>query len=149
MLTKCGFARSNTILYVEKIHFSSRIQRKLATDSKKGYKIERIRYVENEPLILESIYLTREMCPDLTKELVEDHSIYQLYTKRYQHQLVRAEQTIHPILLNEAQAVQLEQKKGDLALNVWCRVYTEKEEVMAYTESIFLTEKHDFEVVLT
>lgn len=149
IMMKKGLTVSNDLLSFEEIGLSKWIQKKLQTEEKNGYKIKRVRYVENEPLVLESIYLSKLMCPDLTKELVEEHSMYQLYNQRYHHELQRAEQIIRPTLLNEVQAAQLEQSKGDLALKIRRHVYTETEEVLEYTESIFLSGKYDFELVLT
>jgi len=149
MMAKKGLVVSNKLLSFEAITLSKWVQKKLKTEATCGYKIKRVRYVENEPLILESIYLNKGLCPDLTRTLVEAHSMYHLYSARYHHQFARAEQIVRPTLLNELQAKQLGQSEGDLALSIRRHLYTEKEEVMEYTESIFLSSKHDFEMVLT
>jgi len=147
-LSETGMEVSNRLISFEEMGLSKWIKRKLKTDAEWGYKIKRVRYLDGEPLVMESIYLSKEMCPDLTVEWVEMNSMYDLYTKCYHHELSQAEQIIRPILLKEEQAELLEQKKGDLALQIKRHLYTKNEKVMEYTESIFLSQKHDFEIVL-
>jgi len=148
MKKKKGMEVSNSLISFEVIGLSKWIKRKLNTDSEWGYKVKRVRYLDGEPLVLESIYLSKEMCPDLTVELVETHSMYDLYTKRYQHVIAQAEQVIRPVHLKAEQANLLEQRKEDLALQIKRHTYTTDEKVVEYTESIFLSQKHDFAVVL-
>ncbi|MCL1990730.1 MAG: GntR family transcriptional regulator [Defluviitaleaceae bacterium] len=149
MQKKKGMKVSNDLLSFEAISLSNWLKKKLETTSSSGYKIKRVRYLESEPLVLETIYLNETMCPQLTKHLVESRSMYDLYHRKYHHDLVRAEQIIRPILLNEAEASALKQAKDSFALKIYRCVYTEKGDVMEYTESIFLSQKHDFEIVLT
>ena len=150
---KKGLEVTNELLSFIEIPVSKWVKRKLKlsedTSSETIYKIRRIRYLEGEPLALESIYLDKKMCPALNEKLIAEHSMYDLYTEKYQHQLAQAEQIIRPTILNDAQAELLKQPKNDLALRINRRLYTQKGEVMEYTESIFLSQKHDFEVVLT
>jgi len=148
-----GLNVTNEILSFIEIPVTKWIKRKLKMDSDSDleyiYKIRRIRYLEGEPLALESIYLDKRKCPGLTEQLIKAHSMNELYTKRYQHQLAQAEQVIRPVALNDEQAELLGQPKNDFALRINRRLYTQKGEVMEYSESVFLSQKHDFEVVLT
>jgi GntR family transcriptional regulator len=88
------------------------------------------------------------MCNDLNKELVEESSLYKLYRDRYNHKTKRAEQVIKPIMLDKNSAEILNKDVDTLALKIDRVVYTDKEEVMEYTSSIFLTDKHEYEIVL-
>ena len=146
-----GLKVTNELLSFIEIPVTKWIKRKLKLSSDSGniYKIRRIRYVEGEPLALESIYIDKEMCPNLNAQLISEYSMHELYTKKYLHQLERSEQVIRPIALNDVQADLLKQPENDLALRINRRLFTQKGEVMEYTESVFLSQKHDFEVVLT
>jgi GntR family transcriptional regulator len=148
MKKKSDMEVSSRLISFEEMELSKWIKRKLKTDAEWGYKIKRVRYLNGEPLVRESIYLSKEMCPDLTMELVETNSMYDLYTKYFHHELSQAEQIIRPIQLKEDQAEQLEQEKGDLALQIKRHLYTKNKKVMEYTESIFLSQKYDFQIVL-
>ena len=86
--------------------------------------------------------------PSGSENLIKENSLYQLYKERYQHKIVRAEQVITPVMITKEQAGLLQCEINTLALKIDRVVYTEFEEVMEYTSSIFLTDKHEFEVVL-
>ena len=149
IMNKKGLKVNNKLLVFEYRPFTKKVRMKLQTESKQGYRIQRVRYLEEEPVVLETIYLSPDMCPDLNKELILKSSLYEIYQKRYSHQLLRAEQIIKPILLTKDQAQLLGQALNTLALQIDRIVYTTEEKIMEYTSSIFLSSKHDFEIVLT
>lgn len=98
-------------------------------------------------MILSQITLNH-LCPDLNQELVKEKSLYQLYRDRYEHKIIRAEQSIKPVMITKEQAKLLNALPNTLALQIDRTVYTDKEEVMEYTSSIFMTNHHEFEIVL-
>lgn len=146
-MAKKGIEVHNDILAFEDKELSATIAARLGMTQRRGFRIQRRRYFGTEPVILETIYLNPTLTPDLSLELVENNSLYDLFHHRYGHQMVRAEQTIKPIKLSELQAQQLLQPVGMLALEINRVVYTDKEEILEYTRTVFLTQKHDFEVV--
>jgi len=149
MIKREGKNISNTLVSFGEIELSKWIKRELQTDANWGYKVIRVRYVDYEPLVLETVYLSKQMCDNLTAELVEGSSMYELYTKRYGHKISQAEQIIRPVYLKEEQAKLLEQKNGDLALFIKRHTYTETKKIVEYTESIFLSQKHDLQIALS
>lgn len=120
----------------------------LKDDSTLVFQIERIRYIDDDPTILEKIYIPEYMCPTLNKDLILNNSIYKLYREKYLHKTQRAKQVINPILLNKSQAKLLDVDLNTLALKIDRVVFTDKEEVLEYTSSIFITDKHQYEIVL-
>jgi len=140
---------SNTLVSFEEIELPKWTKRELQTVDEWGYKVIRVRYVDGHPLVLETVFLSKEMCPNLTAELVEGSSMFELYTKRYGHSISQAEQIIRPVYLKKEQAKLLEQKNGDLALFIRRHTYTESKKIMEYTESIFLSQKHDLQIALS
>lgn len=150
---KKGLQVTNEMISFIEIPVTKWIKQKLDLKSDSStdfiYKIRRIRYLEGEPLALESIYLDKHKCPQLNKQLIKDYSMNDLYTQHYGHELAQVAQVIRPIILNDAQAELLGQPKNDFALRINRHLYTTKGEVMEYSESVFLSQKHDFEVVLT
>jgi len=149
---KNGSAVTNRLLSFIEIPVSKWIRKKLNLKpddrSESVYKIRRIRYLNQEPQVLESIYLSKRMCPNLTEQLIREYSMHEVYTKHYQHLLAHSEQVIRPIILNDTQADLLQQAQNSLALRINRRLYTQKDEVMEYSEFVFLSQKYDFEVVL-
>ncbi|NFG61094.1 MULTISPECIES: GntR family transcriptional regulator [unclassified Clostridium] len=112
------------------------------------YKIERIRYIDDDPFALEIVYILKDMCEDLNEDLIKENSLYTLYRERYHHKTKRAEQVISPIIIDEFTSNLLNQESDTLALKIDRLVYTDKEEIMEYTSSIFITDKHEYEIVL-
>ncbi|MDS0528074.1 GntR family transcriptional regulator [Clostridium sp. SHJSY1] len=145
-----GFKVKSDILEFSLGHESDYINEKLKVSDKNSliYRIKRIRYIDGDSFAIEIAYILKDMCNDLTKELIEENSLYNLYRDRYHHKAKRAEQVIKPIMLDKESAELLNQDITTLALKIDRVVYTDKEEVMEYTSSIFLSDKHEYEVIL-
>ncbi|MCR1274319.1 UTRA domain-containing protein [Clostridium botulinum] len=145
-----GFTVKSKLLKFELDFQNKSIRKKLNVEDKDTliYRIERIRYIDDDPFALEIVYTSKDMCEDLSEELVKENSLYTLYRERYNHKTKRAEQVISPIMINEFTADLLNQENDTLALKIDRLVYTDKEEIMEYTNSIFMTGKHEYEIVL-
>ncbi|SFD40424.1 GntR family transcriptional regulator [Clostridium uliginosum] len=150
VMNEKGFRVKSKILKFSLDFQSDSIKEKLNVKDKNTliYKIERIRYIDDDPFALEIAYILKDMCSDLSEKLVEENSLYKLYRERYNHKIKRAEQVIQPIIINKSSAKLLNQEVNSLALKIDRVVYTDKEEIMEYTSSIFLSDKHEYEVVL-
>ena len=112
------------------------------------FQIERIRFIDDEPTILEKIYIPEYMCPSLSEYLVSNNSIYKLYREKYLHKTQIAKQVINPIILNKSQSKTLNVDSNTLALKIDRVVFTDKDEVLEYTSSLFITDKHQYEIIL-
>lgn len=126
------------------------IYEKLELDNESDlvFQIERIRYVDNEPTILEKIYIPQDMCPGLTEDLVDKNSLYKLYREVYLHKTKKATQIINPVLLNKNECNLLQTDSSTLALKIDRKVFTDDDKILEYTSSLFITNKHQYEVVL-
>ena len=137
IMTKRGYQVENELLVFNLDTYSKNVREKL-----------NLLNLDSLVYKIETVYINQDMCPDLTENLIKENSLYQLYKERYQHKIVRAEQVITPVMITKEQAGLLQCEINTLALKIDRVVYTEFEEVMEYTSSIFLTDKHEFEVVL-
>ncbi|MCL1949480.1 MAG: GntR family transcriptional regulator [Turicibacter sp.] len=147
LMAKRGITVKNDLLGASLTELPPQAISHLQMNDTLGYKIFRRRFFEDEPVVLETMYLNPDQVPGLNLDLIKDNSMYELFSHHYGHHLVRAEQTIKPIKINEEQAALFNQPAGVLALQIDRVVYTDKNQVMEYTQTIFLTLKHDFEVV--
>lgn len=120
----------------------------LEDDSSLVFQIERIRFIDEDPTILEKIYIPEYMCPNLNEELVDKNSLYKLYRQKYKHKTQRAKQVINPIILDKHQSKLLSVNLNTLALKIDRVVFTDNEEVLEYTSSLFITDKHQYEIIL-
>ncbi|MGL6108051.1 GntR family transcriptional regulator [Romboutsia sp.] len=113
------------------------------------FEIKRLRIIDGDPFALETVYIPQEMCPDLNAKLVEENSLYTLFKERYNYKTKKAVQTVEPIILNKVDAQSLNQQINSLALKFDRVVYTQEDEVLEYTISIFTSDKHQYQIVLT
>jgi len=150
VMNKEGYQARNELILFELSPQTYHIREKLKLQDDKTlvYKIKRVRYLENDAFVLETVYISQLMCPDLSEKLVKEKSLYQLYRERYQHKIIRAEQSIKPVMITEEQAKLLKADPNTLALEIDRVVYTDEEAIMEYTSSIFMTDQHEFEIVL-
>lgn len=120
----------------------------LDNDSSLVFQIERIRFIDEDPTILEKIYIPQHMCPNLSEEIINKTSLYKLYREKYMHKTQRAKQVINPIALDKSHSKLLNVDLDSLALKIDRVVFTDKEEVLEYTSSLFITDKHQYEIIL-
>ena len=116
----------------------------LYDDSSLVFQIERIRFIDEDPTILERIYIPEHMCPNLNEEIIKKTSLYKLYREKYMHKTQRAKQVINPIALDKSHSKLLNVDLNSLALKIDRVVFTDKEEVLEYTSSLFITDKHQY-----
>jgi GntR family transcriptional regulator len=80
--------------------------------------LERLRLAGGEPLLLEQVHLPAERFPGLLASDLEHNSLYDLLTRRYGTRIVRARESIEPVLLRAREARLLDQPAGRPALLV-------------------------------
>jgi GntR family transcriptional regulator len=111
--------------------------------------INRLRMCENEPFALETVWLPRNLFPDMERELIEGKSLYKIFKEKYGYNLKKAKQTIEPIMLNEYESGLLELEQDSLALMFRRITYTENEIPIEYTKAIYRSDRYKYEILLT
>jgi len=71
-------------------------------------RLERLRLADDEPVAINISILPHKLVPGLEKMDLENQSLYEILEKHYGHIIARAEQTLEPILADEAAAQLLE-----------------------------------------
>lgn len=74
--------------------------------------IQRLRFVNDEPLLVVSTYLPYKLCPDLLKESLEDKSLYDLLENKYGFRFVWGERSIEAMSASKEDAKFLQVKTG-------------------------------------
>lgn len=64
-------------------------------------KLVRLRGIDNDPLLLETSYVSLALCPGLDTAELTDQSLYALFENRYGLQVTRAQQTFESITSND------------------------------------------------
>ncbi|MBQ7624234.1 MAG: GntR family transcriptional regulator [Clostridia bacterium] len=103
-------------------------------DSARVYRFTRIRKVDGEPLILETSYYPQYIYPNLTREMLETHSIYSLL---YHVGItpVSASDTYEAVLLGKREAELLNCPEGSPGFQHKRRTTNENGNVYEYTTS--------------
>jgi GntR family transcriptional regulator len=83
----------------------------------KVYVIERLRMVDNLPVIIERRWVVARFCPELTKGDLRG-SLYSLWTDRYKLEIADADQSICAVTLRAGEARKLRVPSGSPALFV-------------------------------
>lgn len=83
----------------------------------KVYKIERIRYADDEPTCLMTNYLVPAIVPLLPEKGLISESLYETLEKRYNLVLNRAVETVEAKMANKKEVSLLHVKKGEPLLN--------------------------------
>jgi len=79
------------------------------------YQLKRLRFLNNEPLFLETAYIPVGYCPDLMTYDFTSTSLYHTLLSRYQIHLIRQEHTIAITKLDAQEAALLDCNEGDAA----------------------------------
>jgi GntR family transcriptional regulator len=80
--------------------------------------VERLRAADGEPLLLEQVHLPAERFPGLLASDLEHGSLYDLLTARYGTHIVRARESLEPVLLRAREARLLAQRPRTPALQI-------------------------------
>lgn len=130
---------------------SELIKRKLQIndDKTKVYKVVRLRYTDDEPFGLETVYLSEESCKGLTKSMIDNNSLYKMLSENYNYKIQKAEQIMEPIILTIEESKVLDTEEGALALKLQRNSYSRDGMPIEYTISIFRSDKYQYEIILS
>jgi GntR family transcriptional regulator len=113
------------------------------------FQIRRLRLADEEPLILESVYLPQAICPGLTADEVASASLYQTLRERYGVGLVSSTQYLEPSVANdfEAEVLGIERRAPVLLLtNI---AYASRQRPVVFSKAIMRGDRVRYYVELT
>lgn len=105
--------------------------------------IKRLRIVDNKPVMIESSYILKELCPDLKEEYVIDYSFYEVLAERYGVNVDRSKQTITVEKATKEEARLLDIDENTHIINKKEFVYSDINQLIEYTENIMLIERFE------
>lgn len=111
------------------------------------YRIMRLRLANEEPMLLETNYLPCSRFPGLTRQMLEDRSLYQVLSSQYHLNIDVAEEAFEPILLRPMEAQFLRTGQGTLGMLVE-RIAYEGGSVVELSKSVSPASKFKHHVVL-
>ncbi|MDH7485094.1 MAG: GntR family transcriptional regulator [Anaerolineae bacterium] len=110
--------------------------------------IERLRFIEDEPIVLVTTYLPYELCPEILHEDLSGQSLYACLEKRYGLTIARGRRTIEAVPANEYEAQLLQVEKGTPLVLLDSVSYLEDGTPVEYYHALHRGDRSRFEVEL-
>ncbi|MBN1642138.1 MAG: GntR family transcriptional regulator [Anaerolineae bacterium] len=112
-----GHATHNRVLHQESEPASPSVARRLRIpQGAPVMRLARLRIVDNEPLMIETSFLSLDRFPHLLDDDFAVRSLYDVIGARYGMQVYELEQTLEPVLMTEYEAALLHSSAGSPAM---------------------------------
>jgi len=104
--------------------------------------MERLRYVDDEPVFYDINHLPNLFLPRITKRSFENKSLFEILRKNYQIEILGGEQQLKAIKPNKKIRQLLNLKASQPVLHIERKLTTNKENFNIYSTIYFNSEKH-------
>jgi len=132
-----GIAARDEIRSVELVKVKSSIAKQLQlAEDERVFELKRIRYADNEPMILETSYIPQSIASDITIGMLEKTSLYDLLQNEYGVIVTRAKEIFEPVLIRAYESKYLQVEEGYPALLLYRIAYDSNEKPVEYCRSI-------------
>ena len=109
-----GYRPGATVIQMEKILCSPAIAHELDLPvSAIVYFIQRVRTINQEPVVLENAYIPADIFPDFDRFDLSERSMYEIMETEYGSRVSQARQSLEAVVASEFEASLLGLKKGD------------------------------------
>ena len=125
-----------------------KIELKMPESETKIIEIKRVRFSDEQPVAIETALLPHYLFDGMTRAMIEDKSLYEIFRKHYGYKLDKAKQTIEPTQLNEYESKLLNQEDSALALIFSQTTYLENGIPIEYTKATFRSDKYKYQITL-
>lgn len=145
---KKGDIPKTKMIEIELIKVDDYIQKK--TDLKKNtfiYKLIRIRYANEKPLVLEYTYIPAQVAPDLDIYNFSRVSLYQTLSNEYGIKIDKAMETLEATILTKEEAKLLSRDPKHIAMYIQRHAYS-KGQLIEYTRSFVVGDEYKYTVEL-
>jgi GntR family transcriptional regulator len=110
--------------------------------------IQRLRFINDEPILLVTTYIPYEVCPSLATVDLTDRSLYEFLEKEGGVFLTRGRRSIEAVLANETEAALLGVERGAPLLMLESVSYAENDLPVEYYHALHRGDRSRFEVEL-
>ncbi len=106
------------------------------------FKVVRLRSIEDAPVVLDTSYVSNDLCPGLAFEDLRRSSMFDLLSGRFGVPVYRVADSVEVTTLDEREARLLKCKSGRHALLLDRIIYTINDRVAAFCRAIAVSEEH-------
>lgn len=110
--------------------------------------IERLRFVEDDPIVLVTTYMPAALCPGLAEADLERRSLYEYLKTEYGHEIARGRRTVQAVPANEYEAKHLQVRQGAPLILLDSVSYLEDGTPLEYYHALHRGDRSQFEVEL-
>lgn len=111
------------------------------------YKVVRIRLADDIPMMYEITYLPYERFKELTKEMLEEKPMYEVFLTKFDAKITSAEEYLVPVLANKLESIYLDISEGVPCLKIE-RITYDNKQVIEYTVSIARGDQFKYKIHL-
>lgn len=111
------------------------------------YKLDRVRYADQIPVMQETSYLPFDRFEGLTYERLLETSIYDVMRDEFEVTVSDAEEFLNPVLINRRESLLLETTEGSPGLRI-TRITREGDRIIEFTDGIARGDKFTYRVHL-
>ncbi|OJX43826.1 MAG: hypothetical protein BGO78_02355 [Chloroflexi bacterium 44-23] len=141
-MEQLGKSVRSCVLSLEHISANEEIAEQLRIPTgQKVIKLVRLRFADDEPMMVEHSFLPLELFPDLVETFPPACSLYQYLQEHYNTRILSVDQTWQPVQLTGEQADCLEEKQGTLGILTKLVACTTKEKPVEYSWSVVSSSK--------
>ncbi len=144
---KAGLRPSTEVLRFERVRAgdtNSMVARQLQVQAgEQLYRIERLRKANDVPMILEDRYVVARYCPDLLEHALNG-SLYAIFEQAYGLKVLRTDETIQAVILNDYQAALLGVDSGGAGLLVSAVGYLDDDQPLWWETTVHKPDGFEF-----
>jgi GntR family transcriptional regulator len=107
-------------------------------------KLVRVRFVDDEPFMIETSYFPQSRFPALEQYQVDREPLYKLLSRVYNVQITEAQEALEPVILTAYEAGLLDTEAGRPGLLVEGTIYATGREPVEFTKSLVRGDKARF-----
>ena len=144
-----GFSVRSEVLESKEISAPEFIQESMElTSEDRVFKVKRLRFANNEPIVIHESYIPPEFCPDLLQFDFSKESLYAVCSNKYKRIIVNATEHLEAISADTETASSLGIKKGDPILFIQRTSYIKDNKPFEYSRSWYRGDRYIFDVHL-
>ncbi len=111
------------------------------------YYLKRLRYADEVVMAVEATYLSRDLFPGLSREMLDDHSLYEIMHQKYGVGHTSADESFGATLISAEEALYFGLQEGSPAIDLE-RITFEGDRRIEYTRSVVRGDKFRFRMQL-
>jgi GntR family transcriptional regulator len=146
-----GVAPSARVLDMRRtprVDAAARAALELAPDGR-AWMVQRVRFGDGEPLVLETFWVPEAVCPDLSRRELAEGSLYDLLRDRYGIDPCTADEAIEPAVLEPEDARHLGARPGAAALIVTRTARDRDGRAVEFARDVYRGDRARFEIALS